>query len=166
MSEHKQEESKKKNILQKHPVVFLLLGALLISILWGVMKSNKVERQLTSEFTEQIELLHNRYNTQLIQAFSLAVRSELIRNNKEQAEQYMLTMVRDENISKVKLIEPKTNKVLFSTDRNEEGKTEKDEFIISVNKPTAQKQGDSWMTATPIMDMTKQMGILVLYVGN
>lgn len=38
------EKAKSKNILQRHPLVFILLGAIIISVLWGIFKTKQLEK--------------------------------------------------------------------------------------------------------------------------
>lgn len=166
MTEKKEESAntkKSKNVFQKHPFTFILLGALLISILWGVLNANRIEKGLSEKYEKKIEQLEIKSAEQLIHYFSLAIRSEWTRNNKEQANQYLLELLKDERISKVMLVEQGTNKVLFSSNKKDENKKMENEFIISTTNTKSESISDELIVATPVMGLNSQMGVLVCY---
>ena len=154
--------SKKKNIFQKHPLTFLLLAALIIVFLWGMLKANRLENELTEKYETEILHLKKAANEQLGRIFALSLRSELTRNNKEQAEQYMLTLIKEKGISKVMYIDTKTNEVLFSTNKKDENKKMNDEFIINATTVKS-KVADNLMTVvSPVMGLNTQLGVCVI----
>ncbi len=153
----------KKNIFQKHPLVFILLGALIITFFYGNIKSNRIERKLTKEFTTQIEEIKQTSSEQLVHYFSLAIRSEWTRNNKEQATQYLIELLRDDRIAKIMFIEHPTHKVLFSSNKKDENKTIEDEFIIGTKNTHSTFENEERIVASPVMGLNNQIGILVVY---
>lgn len=154
---------KKKNIFQKHPLVFLLLGALIISILWGMLKVNRVEKALTEKFELQIKEEREVLGVKLARTFSWVMRSELTRNNKEQAEQYMVEFLRgDLDISRVSYYDKGEGKIAFSTDKSFEKEKIKDEFILNTSKAQSREEKDGYLITAPVMGLDKQLGVIII----
>lgn len=161
--EPQKEKPKKKNIFQKHPLVFLLLGALVISILWGMLKVNRVEKALTEKYEMQIKEERELMGEKLARTFSWVMRSELTRNNKEQAEQYMVEFLRgDLDISRVSYYDKSEGKIAFSTDKSFEKEKIKDEFILNTSKAQSKEVDDGFLITAPVMGLDKQLGIIII----
>lgn len=153
----------KKNILQKHPLVFLLIGALIITFLWGVLKTNRIESKLTKEHQKELNELRISTGEELARVFSWSLRSELTRNNKEQAHQYMLLLLRGNlDIKNVQYIDLKSKTVTFSSNKKEEGKEVNDENILAVKEVTHLEKGNIITLMTPIMGFDRQLGVAVI----
>lgn len=158
----KKESPKKKNIFQKHPLTFLLIGGLLISVLWGFLKANRVEKQLTKKYETHIDLLHEETGLQLARTLSWSLRSELNRENQESAERYMINFLQGNlNIQSVKYIDSKSNKVTFATNKKDEGKEIKDAFILGAKEAKMEVRDGKKLFACPVFGFDSQLGIVV-----
>lgn len=180
----KKESPKKKNIFQKHPLTFLLIGGLLISVFWGFLKANRVEKQLTKKYETHIDHLHEeakhfekqltkKYEThidhlheetglQLSRTLSWSLRSELNRENQESAESYMVNFLKGNlNIQSVKYIDSKSKKVAFSTNKKDEGKSIEDSFILDADEAKMEIKNGIKVFACPVFGYDSQLGTVV-----
>lgn len=158
----KKDVPKKKNILQKHPLTFLLIGALLISVLWGFLRANRVEKELTEKYETHINQLHEETGLQLARTLSWSLRSEMNRENQESAEGYMVNFLKGNlNINSVKYIDSKSNKVAFSTNKKDEGKKIEDSFILEAKEAVMETQNGIKVFACPVFGYDSQLGIVV-----
>ena len=157
-------KSKKKSIIRRHPFVFILLAALAVSVIWGFAKANNVKKELTENYESKIEKLRNSTGEELARVFAWAIKSELTRGNKENAEQYMLALLRgDLDIKKVVYVDSKTKKIEFSSNKKEEGKTMEDDFILSANSVQSKTEEGLMIIASPVMDHNSQIGVVVIH---
>lgn len=163
-------ETKKKNVFQKHPLVFVLLGALLISIVWGTYRANKIERELTLEHNRVLQAERELLGTTLVNTMALTLRSELTRNNSEQAEQYMVEFLRsDLTISRVSFMDQSSGKIAFSTDKSYESRSIEDEFILNTKEAGYQQSADGLLLTAPVKGLSRQLGVLIVnwdFEGN
>lgn len=161
-SNPKKDAPKKKNIFQKHPLTFLLIGALLVSVLWGFLKANRVEKELTEKFETHINKLHEETGLQLAKTLSWSLRSELNRENQESAESYMVNFLKGNlNIQSVKYIDSKSNKVAFSTNKKDEGKSIEDSFILDADEAKMEIKNGIKVFACPVFGYDSQLGTVV-----
>lgn len=93
---------KSKNVFQKYPFVFILLGALIISIFWGVLKVNSLEKthadsieQLNLDHKAQLDSIALINASQVISSLTWAVRSEMTRENMEQVNTYFIQLIKE-----------------------------------------------------------------------
>ena len=153
---------KEKNILQKHPLTFLLLGALIITFLWGHLKANRVERNIKAEYELKMNDLYELTSREIATSLSWSLRSELTRNNKEQAEQYLLTFLRGNlNVSKVMYVDNKTKTILFSSDKKEEGKTYTEERVLNAREVLVDRKEEIITVISPVMGFNDKLGTIV-----
>lgn len=161
-SNPKKDAPKKKNIFQKHPLTFLLIGALLVSVLWGFLKANRVEKELTEKFEIHINKLHEETGLQLAKTLSWSLRSELNRENQESAESYMVNFLKGNlNIQSVKYIDSKSKKVAFSTNKKDEGKSIEDSFILDADEAKMEIKNGIKVFACPVFGYDSQLGTVV-----
>lgn len=161
-SNPKKDAPKKKNIFQKHPLTFLLIGALLVSVLWGFLKANRVEKELTEKFETHINKLHEETGLQLAKTLSWSLRSELNRENQESAESYMVNFLKGNlNIQSVKYIDSKSKKVAFSTNKKDEGKSIEDSFILDADEAKMEIKNGIKVFACPVFGYDSQLGTVV-----
>lgn len=169
VSAPKKEVAKSKNIFQKHPMVFLLLGALIISVLWGVLKANRMEKQhlaqieqLNGEHEAQMDSLLLADASQVVSSLAWAVRSEMTRDNMEQVNTYFIQLIKEPTIENIQLIDHTTGKVLLSTNKKDEGTTISDEFVLGAKGPISELKDNVIQSAAPVMGLSQQLGVMVI----
>ena len=99
-----------------------------------------------------------------VRVFSWAVRSELIRGNLEQVEQFFIEYLKIEDIVKVQLINPENNTISTSTDRKDNGELVYDKQIINAESIVIISNDDSYLLVNPIMGLDRKLGILLVEV--
>jgi len=99
----------------------------------------------------------------LVNTMALTLRSELTRNNKEQAEQYMVEFLKsDLNISRVSFMDQSTKEIVFSTDKSFESKSIEDDFILGTNEASVQSSENGLLLTAPVNGLSKQLGLLII----
>lgn len=161
--------TKSKNIFQKHPFVFLLLGALIISILWGVLKANRLEKrhaeaieQINADYQAKMDSIALINASQVISSLTWAVRSEMTRDNLEQVNTYFIQLIKEPSIESIQLVEHTTGKVILSTNKKDEGTIQSDEFVLNTKAPTSQLKENKIQSVAPVFGLSEQLGILVI----
>lgn len=170
----KSEEVKGNKFLQmlkkrKHfiaPVILLL--ALLITILYYNVKISNLETSFSEEkkeykemFAEKMDslMLDNAYDVSWI--FSWSVRSEMLRDNKEQVGLLMNQFVKTANVSSVSMINPK-GIIELSTDKKLEGNTYSD--LSKLSNPAKKVEND--LLILPITGLNETIGHLEIRFQN
>lgn len=163
------EAVKSKNVFQKYPFVFILLGALIISLLWGVLKANRLEKA-HADAVEQINLNHKAQldslalinASQVISSLTWAVRSEMTRDNMEQVNTYFIQLIKEPSIESIQLVEHSTGNVLLSTNKKDEGTILKNEFVLNAKSPVSKLKDAGIISAAPVYGLSQQLGVLVI----
>lgn len=162
-------ESKILTFLKRHWFVFFLIVAIIIAILWAVIKINLVEKrsieekeQLANLYELRMDSLHLSNMELTSRVFSWAVRSEMTRQNMEQVNQFFSGFVKEANVRKVLLIDPVTATVLLSSDKKDEGLII-DDFMILQAETTIHLAGDTYnKIISPVMGLDTRIGVLVI----
>jgi hypothetical protein len=160
---------KSKNVFQKYPFVFILLGALIISLFWGVLKVNRLEKS-HADSIEQINIDHKAQldsialinASQVISSLTWAVRSEMTRDNMEQVNTYFIQLIKEPSIESIQLVEHSTGNILISTNKKDEGTKLKNEFVLNAKAPISKLQDKRIISAAPVYGLSEQLGVLVI----
>lgn len=170
-------KSKKENkfrlFLLNHKVSVILVLAILVVFSWGAFKNYQLKRQ----FAKQQEELINSYESKMdslkvanykltSKVFSWAIRSEMLRNNNEQVNQFFLSFIKDPNVKKIQLINPDNAMVVLSTDKKDEGQKIDMQKIYQTDSLTVVREDDVLKIYNPIMGLNKKIGLLVIEVAN
>lgn len=165
-----QHSEKKQNKILKfilaHKLVFFLLLVLLIVFLWASIKMNNMERRFESEKNHLISVYDSIAvsNMELTaKVFAWAIRSEMVRENMEQVNQFFLNLIKEPSITKVQLIDIPSAKILISTDKNDEGAAVKDSSILEAESTYhLNNEGAGVTIVSPVMGLNSKIGILVI----
>lgn len=157
-----------RTFISRHTGVFVLLCLLIAVVIAAFIRIKLLEHS----FNKQQEALRVRYENKvdsLLQAdrlttakvFSWAVRGELIRDNRDQINQYFMNFVKESGVKKIKLIDPVSAKAIISTDKKDEGLVFADPTIFT--EEIAVHHLDSvTQIISPVMGLNKKIGILVI----
>lgn len=150
------------------------LGLILIIIalsLWTFVKINILQSSFKDEKAQIVlnyELKLDSLNSSRLlltaKTFSWAIRSELIRDNKDQVNQFFNDFIKGSDIEKLQLINPETSIIEISTDKKDEGV--KMPVYSSIDKQVVNTNPDNFQIITPITGLNKKMAIFVMYVNN
>ena len=156
------EKSDKPSLFKRYPLTFILLGLLIIATLWGYFNGKAIERKLTKAHQTELAERSKNHALQIGKIFSWGIRSEVTRNNMEQAEQYMLSLVREPNIEKVTYVNAKDFTILYSTNKAEEGEVMNEDLIKNANETTVSFNQNKATIISPVMGIDSKLGILVI----
>lgn len=155
--------------IKKYKYYVILILLLLISILYHIvsskiLESNFLDEKTTIENTYKIKLDSINSNRLQLTAktFSWAIRSELLRENSEQVNQFFNDFIKNEDIVKLQFINAENNEIQISTDKKDEGII--DTKYSDLNKQIILQDSISIELATPINGLNTKMGVFVMNV--
>jgi hypothetical protein len=153
--------------IKRNPTLTVSIIAIGIILgLWSFMKidktrmGNRYKTQMVLQ-RDSINIGHTKNNVRI---FSWAVRSELIRGNKEQVEHFFTNYLETGKVVRVLLIDPETSKVIISTNKKDVDTTATDNEILDATAIITIDAGETYMIANPIMGLDKKIGILVVEI--
>ncbi len=161
--------SKVWEFIKKNKYYAILLTLLAVSIIWHyasiyLLKSQFEDQKSTIEKSYQIKL--DSLNTNRLQltakTFSWAIRSELLRDNSEQINQFFINFIKNDAIEKLQYINAESNIIEISTDKKDEGIA--DVKYLSLTDQQISQDSTSFELATPIAGLNNQIGIFVMKV--
>lgn len=166
--EKEKKPSKLGAFILKHKLVFSLLFALIVVFLWAVIKMSIMEKRFEKQLTEQTSMYETRIDSLTAghleltsKMLSLAVRSELTRNNKEQVNLFFLNLIREPGVQKVMLVDAATSKVLISTDKKDEDTYFADP-VLATEKTVHHSSNSTLRVVSPVMGLNNKIGVLVI----
>jgi hypothetical protein len=162
-------ESKFKKFVLRHKFNLSLILLALIILGWALIKIallenefKKEKQQITTNYELKIDSLNSERLLLTAKTFSWAIRSELLRENNEQINQYFNDFIKNPDIIKLQLINPTTSVVDLSTDKKDEG-------TIAPNLNLTESQiirddASGFYIITPISGLNSKIGIFVMQV--
>lgn len=164
--------SKKPNKLikyiLKHKTAFSLLFALIVVFIWAqcnISRLNKEKEALAVSHALQMDSVRVENYKTVSNVFSWAVRSDLMRNNLDQADQYLNNVLKEPYVRKAYVIDINKSIILLSTNKSENGLPVTDVTLLQP-KDDVVKLNDSIIRFTsPITGLNNIVGISVLEVN-
>jgi hypothetical protein len=159
------------NFLNKKKYYLGLILVIIIILIWNYSKIHFLEKRKEKEKLEMVNNYKikldslNAVHMQLIaKTFSWAIRSELIRGNKDQINQFFNEFVKTPGIIKLQLINPENSVIEISTDKKDEGLRNAD--YINIKGQETISGLPELKIVTPITGMNKQIGVFILEAKN
>jgi hypothetical protein len=155
---------------EKHFIKYVFWGLFVVIIIISIMALIKIRRLQEENIKEQVmyenklDSLHTADMITMSKAFSWAVRSDLLRGNKDQAQLHLDNLLKEPHIKKAYIIDAEKNTVLLSTNNAEIGTPYADFTVINAKETTVNKSENTVRFATPIMDLNKKLGISVIEI--
>ncbi len=114
---------------------------------------------------KSIDSLNEDYIKQLTVVLSWAVRRHLLHDNLEEIDLMFTSFIKENNVAKIQLINPKNATVLISTDKNEQGENVDNPFILNIRTVEVLKPSDNHtdIVVAPIIGLNQKEGILVVH---
>ncbi len=154
---------------QKYYLTLILIIAILL--IWNNSKIRSLEKKSEKEKLEIVDNYKmkldslNAANMQLLaKTFSWAIRSELIRGNKDQINQLFNEFIKTPGIIKLQLINPAKSVIEISTNKKDEGVRSVD-YVNIKGQETISGLSDLKIV-TPISGLNNQIGVFVLEVNK
>ena len=158
---------------KKHFLKLFLVLVVIASLAWGWISKNQLQKKHDEAMTElkeahkaKISKLTELKNKEISQTLALAVRSELIDENKDQVNQYFLQVLKQPSVEKLMLIDHNTGNVLISTNKKDEGTKFQDQKLLKSKDVTTILKEDNWYTSSPIMGLNNQLAVIVMVTNN
>lgn len=154
---------------KKHFLKLFLFLLLAVSIVWGLISNSQLQKQhkialqeLKAEHEEMITDIYKLKNKEVTQTLALAIRSELIDDNKDQVNQYFLQVLKQPSVEKLMLIDHKTGNILISTNKKDEGTKFSNNQLKNASDVTTVMNDGKWLSAAPIMGLSNQLAVIVM----
>lgn len=154
---------------QKYYLTLILIIAILL--IWNNSKIRSLEKKSEKEKLEIVDNYKmkldslNAANMQLLaKTFSWAIRSELIRGNKDQINQLFNEFIKTPGIIKLQLINPAKSVIEISTNKKDEGVRSVD-YVNIKGQETISGLSDLKIV-TPISGLNNQIGVFILEVNK
>ena len=156
---------------EKHFIKYVFWGLFALIIVLSIIALIKI-RNLQEENIKQKVMYENKIDsiyisdmTTVVKTFSWAVRSDLLRNNKDQAQLHLENIIKEPHIKKAYIIDADKNTILLSTVKSEIGTPNANITLLNVEKTLVNK-GDnhSALLICPMMDLNKKLGIVIVEV--
>lgn len=154
---------------EKHFIKYVFWGLFAVILVLSIIALIKI-RGLQEENVKQKVMLENKLDsihiadmTTMIKTFSWAVRSDLLRNNKDQAQMHLENIIKEPHVIKAYVIDADKNTVLLSTAKSEIGTPNANFTLLNTEKAQVNKGNNhSALLICPMMDLNKKLGIVVI----
>lgn len=158
-----------KQFIWKHLLTILFALAAIGLFFWGWYSMRSMKAQFQEEQTLLIDSFEARIDTLQLEGMELtakvlswAIRSEVTRENLEQANQFFLQFIKEANISKAQYIDVETGAILISTDKKDEGTMILNPMVLNAEKQFVDRDSLHWRIATPVMGLNQKLGVLIV----
>lgn len=144
-----------------------LILVIIIIVIWHystiyfIEKNTEKEKlEMNTNFGLKLDSLNTAQMQLTAKTFSWAIRSELIRGNKDQINQYFNEFIKTPGMIKLQFINSENSKIEISTDKKDEGTRNVD--YINLNGQEIISGVPELKVVTPILGMNKQIGVFIL----
>ena len=177
-TDNKSENQENKKVIKKskfgafilrHKLVFSLLIVIVVISLWSFIKISLIENQfkkdtlkLRSDYENKLDSITTKNLMLTSKVFSWAIRSELTRENKEQVNQFFLSIIKERGVSKVEFVRAPDGKITLSTNKKDEGSIYTNQVALMSNETINFKTDSVLNVVTPVMGLNNKLGVLVI----
>lgn len=155
----------------KNIVAVILVVVLVVVYIWLSVKISVNTKHYETEKTLIITKYETEKDSLQIKGlefastiFSWSVRSELLRDNKENLNQLLTTFVKESDADLVQLVSPDDKQILLSSDKKYEGTQYTKEINFEINEPVVMKDDQGVSILIPVMGFSNRIGVLVVEV--
>jgi hypothetical protein len=163
----KSADNQPKHFLNRSRYYLGLILIIIIILIWHFCKIYFLEKNAEKEklgIVNKYEIKLDSLNAVHLQltakTFSWAIRSELIRGNKDQINQFFNEFIKTPGILKLQLINTENSVIEISTDKKDEGTKNVD--YINIKGQETIPGIPELKIVTPISGMNKQIGVFIL----
>lgn len=147
-----------RKLIWNNKLVFFLLLIILVGAGWMAIKFFALKRS----YHKQQEQITNHFAEETSKVFSWAVRAEMLRDNREQVNQFFMNLIKEPGFKKIQLIDVANAKVIISTDKKDEGTAVADTSILNATQPRQFVNDDIMRSIVPVMGLDTRIGVLVI----
>jgi len=146
-------------------VILLLILAVAGTYAWKNMAVARAKADLTQRAEQVIDEQNKTYLQLVAVPLAWAVRSEMIRDNYDQVNQYLAQFIKEKNMKELVVARP-DGKVVAATNKKLEGAAITDSFpaeVLQVESTTlTTRDNGEIMVVSPVMGLSEKVGVLVL----
>jgi hypothetical protein len=153
-----EKKTSKTRYVWNHKLVFFLLLIIVVGAGWAAIKFFTLKRSFDKEKQE----ITSKFVDETSKVFSWAIRSEMLRDNRDQVNQFFVDLVKEPGFRKIQFIDLKNSTVMISTDKKDEGTLVNDTVILNAIELRQMPNGDMIRSITPVMGLNSRIGILVI----
>jgi len=168
-NEMTKKRSKFATFILKHLLVVFLLFALIGVSLWAYIKMNLMEKRFEKQTSEMKISCENKIDSltgiQLeltSKVFAWAIRSELTRDDKEQANQFFMSFIKEPGVIEAEFIDAETARVSLYTDKKNAGVVFSNQDALLTEKTRHYTRDSVLNVITPVMGLNEKIGVLVI----
>jgi len=118
--------------------------------------------KLRSDYENKLDSITTKNLMLTSKVFSWAIRSELTRENKEQVNQFFLSIIKEPGVSKVEFVRAPDGKITLSTNKKDEGSIYTNQVALMSNETINFKTDSVLNVVTPVMGLNNKLGVLVI----
>ena len=141
-----------------HKLVFFLLLVIIAGGGWGAIQYYTLKRS----FNNEKQHITSMFVDETSKVFSWAIRGEMVRENRDQVNQFFMHLVKEPGFKKIQLIDTNNSTVIVSTDKKDEGSTVADTTILNANVPKQITNNGLIRSITPVMGLNARIAVLVI----
>lgn len=160
----KKEKSKIIKFIKKHKGATFFFLLLLVAVVWGLISSYQLKKEneaLVVKYEAMLDSVRTADYVLTSQVLSWAIRSDMLRNNYEQASLYAEEIIKHPNVIKVYAIDVKSKKIIISSEKKEVGLPIADMTLLTSKKSVVDKTNGIKRFTTPFTGLNNDIGLLV-----
>lgn len=157
------------NVIKTNKLSLFLVICLIVVFTWLTLQNSSQQKQFKQEKATlvktheiQMDSLRIAQITFATEVFSWSVRSELLRNNKENLNQLVTVFVQQSGADLVQIINATDNIVLLSSDKKFEGTPVADTTLASLSSTKVLREANTVTIMSPIMGFNDKLGVLLV----
>ena len=169
----KEGDGKFLTFVKKNYTVLSLVLVIIIILLWAVIKMKNLEKTANNEKQQISEMYESALDSLSVssmeltaQVFSWAIRGEMLRQNMDQVNQFFNSFIQEPGITKIRLIDPATARIILSTDKKDEGAIIEDTHIVNAERTYHVSGEAEVMIISPVMGLNARIGVLVIVIDK
>ncbi len=164
-------DGKPKNFLNRSKYYLGLILIIIIILIWHFSKvyfleknTEKEKLEMVTKYEIKLDSLNAKHLQLTAKTLSWAVRSELIRGNTDQINQFFNEFIKTPGIAKLQLINSANSLIDISTDEKDVGIQNIDYINLKSQETILEKS--KLKIVTPISGMNKQIAVFILDAYN
>lgn len=146
-------------------IILILVLAVAGLYVWKDMAVKRAEVKLTEQAARFITEQNSSFLRLVAVPLVWAVRSEMIRNNYDQINQYLTQFVKEKNMKEIVVVKP-DGTIVVATNKKLEGKPITGVFpptvLLEDNTTVSTLENGDMMVVSPVMGLSTKMGVLIL----
>ncbi|MDX1651574.1 MAG: hypothetical protein R3277_03715 [Brumimicrobium sp.] len=162
-------ENNKTPFWKKHFVSLFLFLLIIVGTVWALIERNQMIKEHKTEITTLKSIHQKEMDSMVLEkaklltsTLALAVRSELIDENKDQVDQYFIQVIKNPQVEKIMLVDQTSGEVMISTNRKDLQTKYTNSKLLKAKDVITEIEDNFITTASPVMGLNTQLALLVV----